>query len=88
LLLRTAGLPASGPNEVDYLPLRRGGEVQPSAAEPADHARQRPKAVEFRRRDERDREMTFRDDRSDPALSNLANEGREGSPGIRYADRP
>ena len=68
LLLRTAGLLAACPDEVDDLLFARGREIQAGAAEPADRSREGAESVVFRSRDDRDREMAAGDDRSDAAL--------------------
>jgi RHS repeat-associated protein len=88
VLVRTAGLPAAGLDEVDDLLLRRRGQVQAGAAEPADRPVEGAKAVVFRGRDHRDRQMASRDDRSNPTLCHLHDERGKGGPGIGYADRP
>jgi hypothetical protein len=48
-------------------------------------SRQGAKAVVFRRRDDRDREMAAMDDRPDPALGDLFDQRRKRGPGIGYA---
>src|ERR1035437_4951082 len=82
LLLGTAGLLAACPDEVDKLLFAGGRKIQACAAEPANRSRQGAKPVVFRSGNDRDREMAAVDDRSDAALRDLLDQGRERGPGI------
>src|SRR5450759_3093902 len=88
LLLRTAGLLAARPDEVNDLLFARGREIQAGAAEPADCSREGAESVVLGRGNDRDREMTAGDDRSDATLGDLLDQGREGGSSIGQADGP
>ena len=82
--MRTAGLLATRLDKVDHLLLRGRSEIQTGAAEPADGSREGTKPVVFRGGDDGN-ELAPGDDRSDSALRDLVDQGREGGAGIGHA---